>query len=123
MQNEIRSAIYNVLESVFSPVYFHEAKQGTEAPYCVFDIVSAPVNRDTATQYEEIYFQFVIYGKSLAGIEADKVILDASLRDPENFDFDSFEIVTLIQMMHIKPRIFSGLWQVGSQFKIEVQPI
>lgn len=123
MQNEVRTAIYNAMAVVFTPVFFALAKQTESLPYCILSFVSMPTNRDTGKQYEEVYFQYLLYGKSLAGIEAYKVTLDAALKEKGSYNFENFTIAGLHQTMHIRPAILENVWQVGSAFKLEIEPI
>ncbi len=123
MQNEVRTAIYNAMAEVFTPVFFALAKQTESLPYCILSFVAMPTSRDTGKQYHEIYYQYIIYGKSLAGIEADKVTLDAALKEKGSYNLNNYSIAGLHQTMHIRPAIVENVWQVGSAFKLEIEPI
>ncbi len=122
MIKEARVQIYAVGSEVFDPFYFVEAAQEAPAPYGVITPFSMPTNRDTGKQYEEIYFQYLVYYNDLSAAEATKAQLDAAFKDISNYNFDSYRVVGLIQMSHIVPAFFDGLWAVGSQFKLEIEP-
>lgn len=73
METEIRTAIYELTKTAESldknNLFWGQAKQGTDYPFCVISLVTNPQYRDTGTSFDEYYLQFTLYGDMLADLE------------------------------------------------------
>ena len=119
---EVREEIYRVGSNVFEHFFFLEAAHGQDATYAVFTPFALPTSRDTGKQYEDIYFQYALFTNDLGAGEITKQQLDAAFKDPSSYQFESYQIVGLYQLAHLLPRLNLGLWQIGAQFKLEIEP-
>jgi hypothetical protein len=72
MITEVRNKIYSLgsaITGLGGKFYYLEAPQGGPKPYAVFSQVVNTQERDTATKFEEVYFQINHYGENVAALE------------------------------------------------------
>lgn len=124
-QQEARYAIQTVGAAVFSDLHFVEAPARTALPYAIWQFVSMPFNRDTAKQYEEYFFQYLLFcaQNDLATYEATKASLDAAFDIEANYSVEGHTVNGVYQQNTFTPRLVNEVWQIGSQFKLEIEPI
>lgn len=127
MITEIRDEIYTQLQTVTglssSNIYYLQARQNTDLPYCVFQLVNSPFSRDTVTDFETNYIQFALYGTDLNGLEAiEKAITTV-------FDNNSFSGLTdytvrgVIRESRFANLMSFRIWQIIINYRLEFEHV
>lgn len=86
MITEVRNKIYSLGSAVTGlsgRFYYLEAPQGAAKPYAVFSQVTNTQDTDTASKFEEIYFQINHYGENAAALETIAKNSRAAFEDSE----------------------------------------
>lgn len=86
MITEVRNKIYSLGSAVTGlsgRFYYLEAPQSAAKPYAVFSQVTNTQDTDTASKFEEIYFQINHYGENAAALETIAKNSRAAFEDSE----------------------------------------
>lgn len=84
MITKVRTALNTLLKTATgisaSNLYFNDAPPRAVQPYCIFSFTANAVDRDTATEFNDIFIQIDLFGKTLKTVEtleaALKTVLD-----------------------------------------------
>ena len=130
MDTEIRTAIYTLTLTASSltanNTFWIVAPQELTGAYCVISPTANPVNRDTAKQYEEVYFQFAVYGTSLEDLE-DLIDEIKGVWDTGQSAFaallTNYSLVGLMRSHKKHLKVDDTYWQIVIAYKLEVEPV
>jgi len=128
METEIRQAIYDHTISASSlsasNTFWVKAKQEQTGTYCVLSLISNPLNKDSQKQYEEIFFQISLFGKSLSSLES----IESEILDLWDFSsttlknrFTNFSVVGVGRIARGSLRVEDDYWHNYIQYKLELQ--
>lgn len=123
MITEVRARIFTLgsaIAGLTGGFYYLEAPQKTEKPYAVFSLIANPTSRDTASRFEEIYFQINLYGDELAALETIENLTKQKFDDCE----DAFTLTTFhcdrIERQLTRNAKFDKIFQLTIQYKLEL---
>lgn len=123
MITEIRNKIYSlgsVITGLSGKFYYLEAPQSTKRPYAVFSLVTNTQERDTASKFEEIYFQINHYGENAAALETIAKASRAKFEDSESGWSLSEYHLDRIEFQLSRDAKFGDVFQITHQYKIEL---
>jgi hypothetical protein len=132
---ELREQIYGIVSDIegLADAYYAQAPQDndtstvTSYPYLVFSFLSSPKDRDTGTQWRIAKVQFDLYGQSVSALEAIVELVDAELRDLDNYSFTEFSAIMDIfedfrtGAMSVESDDNKPLWQITMQYTIKLE--
>lgn len=120
---EIRTGIYTLgaaITGLTGGFWWLEAPQGTAFPYAVFSQVTHIQDRDTASKFEEIYFQINHYANSAAALETIAKASKAKFEDSEN-DWTLTEYhLDRIEFQLSRESKNGDVFQTTHQYKLEL---
>ena len=125
MNSALRTGIYSkgitVTGFSYTNFYYGEAPPNTRSPYCVYSPISNPVSWCSNNIYEEDYFQFALYGKTLSELETLEAAIIAA------FDFAALTVtgytVILCFRMGTTRKVKmpdSDIWQLVIEYKTRI---
>jgi hypothetical protein len=123
MITEVRNKIYSLGSAVVGlggRFYYVEAPQGSPKPYAVFSLITNPTYRDTASRFEEIYFQINLYGESLAALETIEKLIKDKFDDAESvFTLTAYHCDRIERELTRNAK-FDTVFQLTIQYKLEL---
>ena len=123
MITEVRNKIYSLGSAVTGlsgRFYYLEAPQGTPKPYAVFSQVANPQTRDTASKFEDIYFQINHYGVSASALETIAKASRAAFEDSESGWSLSEYHLDRIEFQLSRDGKLDEVFQITHQYKLEL---
>jgi len=132
---ELREQIYGIVSDIegLADAYYSQAPQDndtstvTSYPYLIFSFLSSPKDRDTGTQWRIAKVQFDLYGQNVKELETIAELVDAELRDLDNYDLEEFNAVMDIfedfrtGAMSVESDDNKPLWQITMQYTIKLE--
>jgi hypothetical protein len=91
MISEVRNRIYSLgseITGLSNRFFYLEAPRDVANPYAVFSPFGNPTNTDTASRFEEIYFQINLYDEKLNSLETIEKLTKQKFDNAES-DFSS----------------------------------
>lgn len=120
---EVRNRIYSLgseITGLGGRFYFIEAPQNTSKPYAVFSLITNPTFRDSATRFEEIYFQINLYGDSLAALETIENLTKLKFDDAESvFTLTNYHCDRIERELTRNAK-YDKVFQLTIQYKLEL---
>lgn len=120
---EVRNKIYSLgseITGLGGRFYFIEAPQNPTKPYAVFSLITNPTYRDTASRFEEIYFQINLYGDSLAALETIENLTKQKFDDAESvFTLTNYHCDRIERELTRNAK-FDTVFQLTIQYKLEL---
>lgn len=120
---EIRNKIYSLGSSITGlsgRFYYMEAAQSVVKPYAVFSQVTNTQDTDTASKFEEIYFQINHYGNNAAELEIIAKASRAKFEDTES-DWSLAEYhLDRIEFQLSRETKLGDVFQTTHQYKLEL---
>lgn len=126
MITEVRTRIFtlaNVITGLVNKVFYIEAIQGTAFPYAVFSQVANPVSRDSASMFEEIYFQIDIFDQTASGVEGLTQLVKTKFDDCESAFTLTNYICTRIEREFMRSAKVDNIFQTTLQYRLELTKI
>lgn len=123
MITEVRTNIYSLgsaITGLSGRFYYLEAPQGVAKPYAVFSQVTNTQDRDTASKFEEIYFQINHYGENAAALETIAKASRAAFEDSESSWSLTEYHLDRIEFQLSREAKFEDVFQITHQYKIEL---
>lgn len=123
MITEVRTKIFTLGSAVAGLTggfYYLEAPQTTAKPYGVFSLVANPVSRDTASKFEEIYWQANLYGNDLSALETISKSFREAFEDSEaSWSLTSYHL-DRIEFEFSREAKYDKIFQITQQYKLEL---
>ena len=123
MITEVRTRIFalaNVVVGLVNKVFYIEAAQGTVFPYATFSQVANPVSRDSASTFEQIYFEIDVFDKTASGVESLAQLIKAKFDNCESaFTLTSY-ICTRIEREFMRSTKTENIFQITIQYRLEL---
>ena len=123
MITEVRNNIYTLgaaITGLSGRFYAVEAPQNADYEYAVFSYVSNNQTRDSASKFEEIYFQINHYGKTLATLETIAKASRAKFEDSESSWSLSEYHLDRIEFQLSRESKLGDVFQITHQYKLEL---
>lgn len=123
MITEVRTKIFTLGSSVTGLTggfYYLEAPQKTAKPYAVFSSVANPVSRDTASKFEEIYWQVNLYGEDLTALELIAKKFREEFEDSESSWSLTAYHLDRIEFESSREAKYEKIFQITQQYKLEL---
>lgn len=123
MITEVREKLYTLGNSVTGLTggfYWIEAPQGGSKPYAVASLVANPIERDTASTFETIFFQVNLYGESLTALETVSKSMRDKLEDSELLWTLVTYHVDRIELEFTRDSKFGLVFQITQQYRLEL---
>lgn len=113
------NAVCNSVSSLNGRVYYREADQTQEMPYCVFALVTNNNNGDTARRYEENPIQFSLFAEKLSVIEPIADALKTAIESASYSDISGWKLITLRKQFENDFKA-DDVWQINLQYYFEI---
>jgi len=123
MITEVRNKIFalaNTVVGLVNKVFYVEAIQGTTFPYAVFSQVSNPASRDSASRFEEIYFQISVFAKTASLVESLAALVVAKFDDCETSFILASYWCTRIEKEFTRSDKNEDVFQITIQYKLDL---
>jgi hypothetical protein len=123
MITEVRNKIYSLgsaITGLSGRFYYLEAPQGVAKPYAVFSLIANPTSRDTASRFEEIYFQINLYGDSLSTLETIENLTKQKFDDSESDISLTAYHCDRIERELTRNAKYDTVFQITIQYKLEL---
>jgi len=126
MNSALRTGIYNLGVTVTglsaTNFYYGEAEQNTKHPYCVFSPIGNPVSWCSNNIYEEDYFQFALYGKSLSELETLEAAIIAKFDFTASLSVSGYTVILCFRQGTTRKVKLpdSDIWQVVIEYKSRI---
>ena len=123
MITEVRTKIFTLgsaIAGLTGGFYYLEAPQNTARPYAVFSLIANPTSRDTASRFEEIYFQINLYGDSLTALETIENLTKQKFDDCESsFTLTAYHCDRIERELTRNAK-YERIFQLTIQYKLEL---
>lgn len=123
MITELRNKIYSLgsaITGLSGRFYYLEAPQGTVKPYAVFSQVTNTQERDTASKFEEVYFQINHYGENAAALETIAKNSRTAFEDSEaSWSLTEYHL-DRIEFQLSREAKNGDVFQITHQYKLEL---
>ncbi len=123
MITELRNKIYSLgsaITGLSGRFYYVEAPQNVLRPYAVFSLVSNSQDRDTASKFEELYFQINHYGENAADLETITKNSRAVFEDSESGWSLTEHHLDRIEFQLSRETKLGDVYQITHQYKLEL---
>lgn len=123
MITEVRNKIYSLgsaITGLSGRFYYLEAPQDVVKPYAVFSLITNPTYRDTASRFEEIYFQINIFGETLTALETIENLTKQKFDDAESVFTLAAYHCDRIERELTRNAKFDTVFQLTIQYKLEL---
>lgn len=123
MITEVRTKIFTLgsaIAGLSGRFYYLEAPQGAAKPYAVFSQVTNTQDTDTASKFEEIYFQINHYGLSASVLETIAKASRSAFEDSESGWSLSEYHLDRIEFQLSRESKNGDVFQITHQYKLEL---